>query len=474
MDSSDDENSFPDNFLDACSQGDETSTTKMYKIDYEILDVDKVHKEMSAIITEVNNLLKVPITTVRILLNYCRWDKEKLVDQYYEDQADLLNKAGLNKMPPVIGGIQDDVMELECQICFLTCNIEEMACLDCYHLFCNDCWKNYIQEQINGEGVGDSIECVQPECHFTVSDDMILSLISDDRTRNRYKRIITKNFVAFNRLMRWCPSPDCSNAVKIEMSKPIEIQCECGYSYCFSCTIEYHEPATCDQIKKFHKETQEDIATNSWKAQNTKPCPKCNSPIEKNGGCNHITCKSPGCKHEFCWICFGDWRGHGPHGCNRYAPSTGQMNYSQHLDRFKHFSDRFKAYTESQKLEEGLAKKVANIIQQVQEPNQANYLQRAITVLLQCRQTLKYSFIFAFYLDQNNQSKIFELNQLGLEQATETLSRYLENDINFDNVETIKQRVTDKFLFCESRRARLLDHVREGIERESWQYLGIS
>jgi hypothetical protein len=30
-------------------------------------------------------------------------------------------------------------------------------------------------------------------------------------------------------------------------------------------------------------------------------CPKCRVPIEKNDGCNHMTC--PKCNHYWCWSC---------------------------------------------------------------------------------------------------------------------------------------------------------------------------
>ncbi|KAG9307452.1 hypothetical protein G9A89_017282 [Geosiphon pyriformis] len=35
----------------------------------------------------------------------------------------------------------------------------------------------------------------------------------------------------------------------------------------------------------------------------TKACPKCNANIQKDGGCDHMTCRAPGCGFEFCWIC---------------------------------------------------------------------------------------------------------------------------------------------------------------------------
>lgn len=49
-------------------------------------------------------------------------------------------------------------------------------------------------------------------------------------------------------------------------------------------------------ILKQEKQTEE------WIQSHTKACPKCHSRIEKNKGCNHMTCLN--CKHEFCWYCF--------------------------------------------------------------------------------------------------------------------------------------------------------------------------
>jgi hypothetical protein len=40
----------------------------------------------------------------------------------------------------------------------------------------------------------------------------------------------------------------------------------------------------------------------------SKPCPKCDTPIQKIEGCKHMTCAAP-CRHEFCWVCEKPWRG---------------------------------------------------------------------------------------------------------------------------------------------------------------------
>jgi len=51
-----------------------------------------------------------------------------------------------------------------------------------------------------------------------------------------------------------------------------------------------------------------DAASLSLIEKTTKRCPRsaCSAPIEKNNGCDHMTCLA--CKHEFCWLCFADWK----------------------------------------------------------------------------------------------------------------------------------------------------------------------
>ncbi|KAI8777147.1 E3 ubiquitin-protein ligase arih1, partial [Biomphalaria glabrata] len=62
-------------------------------------------------------------------------------------------------------------------------------------------------------------------------------------------------------------------------------------------------------------------------------------------------------------------------------------------------------------------------------------------------------------------------NQKDLENATEQLSEYLEREISSEVLHDIKQKVQDKYRYCESRRNVLLDHVHEGYEKDQWEYL---
>lgn len=76
---------------------------------------------------------------------------------------------------------------------------------------------------------------------------------------------------------------------------------------------------------------------------------------------------------------------------------------------------------------------------------QVQFLKKAVDILCSCRQTLMYTYVFAYYVKKNNQSVIFEDNQKDLESATECLSEYLERDITSENLADIKQKVQDKY-----------------------------
>ncbi|KAF8778156.1 E3 ubiquitin-protein ligase ariadne-1 like protein [Argiope bruennichi] len=82
--------------------------------------------------------------------------------------------------------------------------------------------------------------------------------------------------------------------------------------------------------------------------------------------------------------------------------------------------------------------------------NETQFLKKAVRILCECRQTLMYTYVFAYYLTKTNDSAIFEANQHDLQNAVEKLSEYLERDINVANVFSLKQKVQDKSIYCDN------------------------
>lgn len=80
-----------------------------------------------------------------------------------------------------------------------------------------------------------------------------------------------------------------------------KLACEkCNTEVCFKCRAEFHGAGiSCEQAGE---NRAEDI--DLWLRANQESCmrcPLCKTPIERNGGCNHMTCAL--CSYEFCWAC---------------------------------------------------------------------------------------------------------------------------------------------------------------------------
>ncbi|XP_070504016.1 E3 ubiquitin-protein ligase ariadne-1-like [Chironomus tepperi] len=454
---------------------------------YEVLTTEEIVQHMLDCIKEVTNVVEIPTTTTRILLNHFRWDKEKLMERFYDGDQEALFKAA-HVINPYVKPKKEpktfrcSMME-DCEICFLKYQYTSMTGLQCGHRFCKSCWVEYLTTKIMEEGLCKSIACAAHGCDILVDDVTVMSLLTDPRVRTKYQQLITNSFVECNRLLRWCPSADCSYAIKVQYVEPRPVECKCGHIFCFECGEQWHDPVQCRLLRKWIKKCDDDSETSNWIAANTKECPKCNVTIEKDGGCNHMVCKNQNCKHEFCWVCLGSWEPHGSswYNCNRYdedearVARDAQEKLRSSLARYLHYYNRYMNHMQSLKFEHKLYASVKIKMEEMQQHNmswiEVQFLKKAVDILCQCRQTLMCTYVFAYYLRKNNQSMIFEDNQKDLESATEKLSEYLERDITSENLSDIKQKVQDKYRYCEKRRKVLLDHVHEGYEKDWWEYV---
>jgi len=285
--------------------------------------------------------------------------------------------------------------------------------------------------------------------------------------------------------LRWCPSSNCTNAIRVDYADAKPVTCKCGFEFCFGCGYEWHEPVNCKILRKWMKKCNDDSETSNYLAANTKECPKCHVTVEKDGGCNHMTCKNSSCKFQYCWLCLGPWEPHGSSwfNCNRFddndakAARDAQEKSRAALQRYLHYCNRYMNHMQSLKFEHKLYAAVKTKMEEMQQYGmswiEVQFLRKAVDILCQCRRTLMYTYAFAYYLKKNNQTIIFETNQQDLQLATEQLSEFLERDLDGANLATLKQSVQDKYRYCEQRRKALLDHCREGDDKDWWVYLDL-
>jgi ariadne-1 len=98
---------------------------------------------------------------------------------------------------------------------------------------------------------------------------------------------------------------------------------------------------------------------------------------------------------------------------------------------------------------------------------EVQFMDQASQALQQCRQVLKWTYAFAYYLARNNLTEIFEDNQKDLEMAVENLSEMFEKPI--DQLQTLKVDMMDKTSYCTKRRIILLNDTAENLKAGTCQ-----
>ncbi|CAF1037885.1 unnamed protein product [Rotaria sp. Silwood1] len=177
-----------------------------------------------------------------------------------------------------------------------------------------------------------------------------------------------------------------------------------------------------------------------------------------------------------------DWKAHATQQCNVYRQEEIEKNQSEAreaLARYMHYFTRYQAHHQSLELENKLLEQVEQRKKEMEAESMSyadrQSIQKAFEILQQCRCTLKYTYPFAYYLERNNQSLIFEDNQADLERATEKVSDILEHEIDvtvdIDTKRKIVLKLMDITQYCDQRRKVLLKHCKDGYSQHEWHGL---
>ena len=171
----------------------------------------------------------------------------------------------------------------------------------------------------------------------------------------------------------------------------------------------------------------------------------------------------------------GLWSEHGTswYNCNRFEEKSGldgrdaQAKSRQSLERYLHYYNRYANHEQSAKLDKDLYLKTEKKMMNLQTASgmswiEVQFLDGSSQALQQCRQTLKWTYAFAYYLQRNNLTEIFEDNQKDLEMAVESLSEMFEKPTT--ELAALKVEMMDKTAYCNKRRVILLDDTATGLK----------
>lgn len=453
------------------------------------------------LLVETSDMLHVPLFTAEVLLRKHEWSRQFLLDAWMKDPVLCCEEAGIQPPTSALQSatpesisceqIQDEYQntslnspaksvplspETMCDICASNIHSdEEPVQVPCLHQFCRSCWEGYLTVKIEDGEVQD-ILCPAFDCHHLVPVDVIEKVVSPHMVK-RYLQFDIEAFVDRNPSIKWCPYPNCGRAVRLPESDAVpqelmsmncasplaashSVGCGNGHYFCWECLGKPHAPCGCEKWKEWHEKIAElkpeelentyadteNAANCLWMVVNSKPCPNCKSPIQKNEGCNHMKC--PKCKYDYCWVCLEGWKKHVSSGyfrCNRFEAvqraetkakflineAEKHNKEMQELKRFLTYYAKYKAHEISYKCEEGYMKNIDKKLESLHNTLKTykisemdtSFLEEATSELLCARRTLYASYVYGYFLEDNGYNKtIFELMQDDLEDTTEKLS----------------------------------------------------
>jgi hypothetical protein len=207
----------------------------------------------------------------------------------------------INKCIAPCTNLNDDNSD-NCVICYSPV-ISKAIISTCSCTYCIDCFKHTVLNSY-GDQTKENISCVGCNNLIILTD---LNLFTSDELWQIYKsaleRYLTNNWKQYTR----CLTPNCSGIYRVTNSSILYCKV-CSNVYCLDCEQNYygkrksHNNLSCAEFKLAN---QIDSETLNWISKNTKSCPNCKIAIQKNDGCNHMTCYR--CNYHFCWICLEKW-----------------------------------------------------------------------------------------------------------------------------------------------------------------------
>lgn len=444
----------------------------------EIFTLKRVADLQEDIAARVAEFIGAPPGACFQFLNSFKWHEEELNSQWLLDRQSVCSIDDLS----VLARLHFVDLDM-CPIC---CEDDLKGVhLGCGHAVCESCFRAYLGSKIEEFDIYNMRCPASVDCPLFVSRDVVRQTVDPFLWRN-YAKIAAELYLSTAKSrIRGCPTPDCSFFVEIPGGVKDQEQrsltgnignaaeCYCGSVFCFACN-QSHLPISCHLASIWNVLAAD--ADLAWICQNTKRCPRCDIHIEKNKGCNHISCR---CGAHFCWICLGDFNHlNYSHHCGVY--DTKQESLSSNTDkiakdRLLHYIPRVAANLASSSYHIQELVRLNNVLNNGKgdddplmefskevrtEPGSLRHVHKT---LADARNTVAWTFVLLCFTKTGNLRNMLESNVMNLQDAAEKLARLANFRFykSYD-MEAAKQKAE----YIQARRKVLTDYV---LSTE-WEY----
>ncbi|KAF2692067.1 hypothetical protein K458DRAFT_286283 [Lentithecium fluviatile CBS 122367] len=217
--------------------------------------------------------------------------------------------------------------ELECIVCGETVPTPDLPYLvSCTHepQTCRDCFAAWIGSELENKD-WQSIKCPGSDCRVILAHEEVKQYATKE-VFEKFDSYAVRAALGDDPNFRWCRAQGCnSGQVHLSGEDSNIFRCvACGHRVCVIHNDTFHEGETCQEFdyrtsgQKERDQRKQEEASERAIGKLTKKCPGkgCSFNIQKNGGCDHMTCSR--CHYEFCWECLADYnkirrRGNGAH-----------------------------------------------------------------------------------------------------------------------------------------------------------------
>ncbi|CAM2713597.1 unnamed protein product [Rotaria socialis] len=192
---------------------------------------------------------------------------------------------------------------------------------------CTDCVRRTTHSIIR-DSVTTDVHCPELNCNALFDFDTVQRLLVDfnpfsDRPKTAVKAFghrLAMGYVENMKNFVWCAHGCGWGCELVDGAGPMFTCLNCKEKTCAHHRIKWHSGMTCAKYDRELIKDREFQQNKNWLRDHAKECPACHIFIQKNDGCDHMTCSR--CKHEFCWLCFADFkpiRDHGNHNHVRHC-----------------------------------------------------------------------------------------------------------------------------------------------------------